>query len=92
MSLGPQDSTGLLDHVHIRLYFCIIEIYLASTDGTADCVYQQLFMEVFLGPISNINDRIMQISDAVSSEVLRTTGIQQRSSALSLTHRLFQFL
>ncbi len=57
----------------------------------ADCVYRQwfLFLEVFLGPFSNVNDRIMPMSDAVSSEGPKTTGIQQRSSALSLTHRDF---
>ncbi len=57
--------------------------------GTADCVYRQWFLEVFLGPFSNVNDRIMPMSDAVSSEGPKTTGIQQRSSALSLTHRDF---
>ncbi len=40
-----------------------------------DCVYRQWFLEVFLGPFSNVNDRIMLKSDSVSS------------SALSLTHR-----
>ncbi len=47
------------------------------------------FLEVFLGPFSNVNDRIMPMSDAVSSEGPKTTGIQQRSSALSLTHTDF---
>ncbi len=55
----------------------------------ADCVYRQWFLEVFLGPFSNVNDRIMPMSDAVSSDGLKTTGIQQRSSILSLTHRYF---
>ncbi len=59
MSLGPQDTTGLLDHVHIWLPFCMIELQLASADGMADCVYRQWFLEVFLGPFSNVNDRIM---------------------------------
>ncbi len=31
----------------------------------ADCVYRQWFLEVFLGPFSNVNDRIMTMSDAV---------------------------
>ncbi len=53
----------------------------------ADCVYRQWFLEVFLGPFSNVYDRIMPMSDAVSSEGPKTTGIQQRSSALSLMHR-----
>ncbi len=60
---------------------------MASADGTADCVYRPWFLEVFLGLFSNVNDRIMPMSDAVSSEDPKTTGIQQRSSALSLTHR-----
>ncbi len=34
----------------------------------ADFVYRQWFLEVFLGPFSNVNDRIMRMSDAVSSE------------------------
>ncbi len=37
----------------------------------------------------NVNGRIMPMSDAVSSEGPKTMGIQQRSSALSLTHRDF---
>ncbi len=61
---------------------------MASADGTADYVYRQ-FLEVSLGPFSNINDIIMPMSDAVSSEGLKTTGIQQKSSALSLMHRDF---
>ncbi len=39
----------------------------------------QWFLEVFLGPFSNVNDRIMQMNDAVSSDWLKTTGIQQSS-------------
>ncbi len=50
-----------------------------------DCVYQQWFLEVILGPFSNVNDRIMQMSDAMLSE--GPGPILQRSSALSLTHR-----
>ncbi len=42
-----------------------------------------------LGPFSNVYDIIMPMSDAVSSEGPKTTGIQQRSSALSLVHRDF---
>ncbi len=62
---------------------------MASADGTADCVYRQWFLEVFLGPFSNVNDRIMPMSDAVLSEGPKTTGIQQRYLALSLTHKDF---
>ncbi len=67
----------------------MIEIYLVSADGTADCVYRQWILDVFLGPFSNVNDRIMPMSDAVSSEGPKITGIQQRSLALSLMHRDF---
>ncbi len=50
---------------------------MASADGTADSVYRQWFLEVFMGPFSNVNDRIMPMSDALSSEGPKTTGIQQ---------------
>ncbi len=36
---------------------------------------------LFLGPFSNVNDRIVPMSDAVSSEGPKTTGFQQRSSS-----------
>ncbi len=42
----------------------------------------------FLGSF-NVNDRIMPMSDAVSFESPKTSAIQQRSSAWSLTHRDF---
>ncbi len=45
---------------------------MTSADGTAHCVYRQWFLEVFLGPFSNVNDRIMPMSDAVSSKGLKT--------------------
>ncbi len=73
MSLGPQDMTALLDHVHIWLPFCMIELLLASADGTVSCFYRQWFLEVFLGPFKNVNDRIMLMSDAVSSEAVLPT-------------------
>ncbi len=41
---------------------------MASADGTADCVYREWFLEVFLGPFSNVNDRIMPMSDAVAED------------------------
>ncbi len=65
----------------------MIELYLASADGTADYVYLQWLLEVFLGPFSNVNDRIMPMSDAMSSEGPKTTVIQQKSLGLSLMHR-----
>ncbi len=72
--------------------FCMIELWLASADGAAYCVFGQWFLEAFLGPFSNVNDIIMPMSDAVSSEGPKTKGIQQRSSALSLMHRDFSSL
>ncbi len=71
MSLGPQDTTALLDHVHIWLPF----LYDRALVGTADCVYIQWFLEIFLGPFSFDNDTMMPMSDAVSSEGPKTTGI-----------------
>ncbi len=69
-----------LDHRTQRRFWTMF------TDGTVDCVYWQWFLEVFLGSFNNVNDRIMLMNNAVSSEGPKTTGIQQRSSALSLTH------
>ncbi len=85
MSLGQQDTMVLLDHVYIWLPFCMTELQLASADGTVDCVYRQWFLEVFLGPFSNVNDRIMPMSDAVSSEGPKTTGIQKRLESICLS-------
>ncbi len=39
--------------------------------------HRGLFLEVFLVPFSNVNDIIMPMSDAVSSEVSKTIGIQK---------------
>ncbi len=52
----------------------------------------RLCLSTVVSGISNVNDRIMPMSDAVSFEGPKTTGIQQRSSALSLTHRDFSSL
>ncbi len=38
------------------LPFCMIELYLASADGTVDCVYQQWFLKSFLGPFMSITE------------------------------------
>ncbi len=54
----------------------MIELKLASAEGVADRVYRQGFLEVLLSPFSNVNDRIMPMSDAVSSEGPKTTGPQ----------------
>ncbi len=48
------------------------------------CLLTGWFLEVFLSPFSNVNDRILPMSDAVSSE-----GLKTRSLPLSLTHRYF---
>ncbi len=50
----------------------MIELRLASADGTADCVYRQWFLAVFLGPFSNFNDIIMPMNGAVLSEGMKT--------------------
>ncbi len=41
-------------------------------DGMVDWVYRHWFLEVFLGPFSNVNYRIMPMRDAVSSEGPKT--------------------
>jgi len=55
---------------------------LASADGTADHVYRQWFLEVFLGPFSNVIGTIMPMSDAVSSEGQKTQKISPVSLKL----------
>ncbi len=47
-------------------------------------VYRQWFLEVFLSPFSNVNDRIMPMSDAVSSEGLRPCPLRTEISPVSL--------
>ncbi len=82
MSLGPtghDGTSGPCSHMASFLH----------DRALVGIVYRQWFLEVFLGPFSNVNDKIMPMSDAVSSEGPKTTGIQQKSSALSLTHRDF---
>ncbi len=54
-----------------------------------DCVYRQWFLDVILSLFSNVNDRIMPMSDAVSSEGPKTTDIQQRSSPCSLCTEIY---
>ncbi len=49
----------------------------------------ELISNLMPATFSNVNDRIMQTNDAVLSEGPKTTGIQQRSLTLSLTHRDF---
>ncbi len=49
MSLGPKNTAALLEHVHIWLPFCMIE--LASADGTVDCVYPIVVSGSIPGPI-----------------------------------------
>ncbi len=75
------------------MFFCMIELSLASADGTVDCVYRQWFLEVFLVPFSNVNDIIMPMSDAVSSEVSKTIGIQKKIFGLvPYAQRFIQFV
>ncbi len=47
-----------------------------------DCVYRQWFLEVFLGLFSNVNDVIMPMSDAVSSEGRRPQASNEGSCLL----------
>ncbi len=57
------------------------------------CVYRQWFLEVFLGPFSNVNDRIMPMSDAVSSEGPKDHGHPTKVFGLvPYAQRFLQFL
>ncbi len=82
MSLGPQDTTVLLDNVHIWLLFCKIELYLASADGMAYVFTDSGFwMYSWAHLVMSMTDQAGWV-DAVSSEGLKNT-------ALSHTHRDF---
>ena len=90
MSLGPQDATALLDHVQIWPPVCMMELQLASADGMEDCVD---FLEVFLGLFRNVMDKIMPMSDAMSSESPKTHRHPVKVFGLvPNTQRCLQFL
>ncbi len=89
LALAHMDTTALLDHVHKLLSFCMIELLVGICRWHGGLCLPAVVSGSIPWPISNVNDRIMPMSDAVSSEGPKTTGIQQRSSALSLTHRDF---
>ncbi len=84
----PQDKLFVPETLRKRT---IDQVHTALSSGHPERhgLHRQWFLEVFLSPFSNVNDRIMLMSDAVSSEGPKTMCIQQRSLALSLTHRDF---
>ncbi len=87
MRLGSQGMMVLPNHVYIWLSFlndrALIGIcrWIVFTDSG--------FWKYSWAHLVMSNDRIMSMSDAVSSESPKTTGIQLRSSSLSLTRRDF---
>ncbi len=88
MSLGPQDTTASGPCSHIASFLHDRALVGICRWHGGLCVPTVVSGSI-PGPFSNVNDRIIPMSDAVSSEGPKTTGIQQRSSALSLTHRDF---
>ncbi len=74
----------LLDHVHIWLLFCMNRVLAWHLQMALRICLPTVVSGSIPRPFSNVNDRIMQMSDAVLSEGPKTTSIQQRSSALSL--------
>ncbi len=73
---GPCSHMASFLHDRALVGICRLHAY---------CVYRQCFLEVFLGPFSNVNDRIMPMSDAALSEGPKTTGIQQ--NVLSINNK-----
>ncbi len=65
LATGHDGASGPGSHM---ASFCMIEFYLASADGPADSAYRQWFLEVFLGPFSNVNDRIMLMSVSLRAQ------------------------
>ena len=52
--------------------------------GTVSCVHRQWFLEVFLSPCSDFQDRIVSVFNAELPEGLKVAGILYWFSALSL--------
>ncbi len=70
---GHDGASGRCSHMASFLHD---RAFIGICRCPADCVYWQWFLEVFLGPFSNVNDRIMPISDAVSSEGPNNKGLR----------------
>ncbi len=65
---GPCSHMAAFLHDRALVWICRWQTHWAD--------HQKWFPEVFLGPFSNVNDRIMPMTDAVSSEGPKTTDIQ----------------
>ncbi len=74
---GHDGASGPCSHMALFLHD-------RAAEGTADCVYRWWFLEVFLGPFINVNDRIMPMTDAVSSEGLRPCPLHTEIYPVSL--------
>ncbi len=85
----PQDTTALLDQCSHMASFLNDRALVGICRWHGGLCLPTVVSGSIPGPFSNVNDKIMPISDALSSEGPKTTGIQQRSSALSLPHRDF---
>ncbi len=77
MSLGQQDTTALQDHVHMAFFLHDIALVGICRWHGGFCLPTVVSGSIFLGAFSNVSDKIMPMSDAVSSEGPKTTGIQQ---------------
>ena len=84
-----QKTAAFLDHVHIQLCLCMVELQPAFADDTTDCVLRGLFLEVTLSPDSDFHFHwIMSVFDAVVTE-----GLKIKSNiTLSHAHREFSRL
>ena len=71
--LWPKDVGGILGCVHIWLLLSVIHLYLVFVDCMASCVHRQWFLEVFLSPFSEAQERIMSAFNAVALEGPKVT-------------------
>lgn len=86
--LGPKVISyfsGYSEHMALTLHNRVL---LALVDAMTNCVYWQLFSEVFLSSCNNIYDTIMLVFNAVSPKSLKVMGMQWWFLALML--RLIQ--
>ena len=75
MTFGPEKMAVLLDCVHMRLFLCTTQVYLAFVNLMANCVHRQWFLEVYLSPCRDVHTRNISVINAVPPEGLKITCI-----------------
>lgn len=83
---GPERVADFLDHVHMRLLLCTIELSPAFMGGSANCISR---LKAFLSNCCGFHFRIMPVFNVVLHEDPKITDIQYWFSALPFAYREF---